>query len=99
MSQRSAAIERAPRLADGAWKTALTEPLRVRDGTVLRSLQDAADFVLERSKREPNTWDIAAEALLAAANHPTRPNISEATKAVKVALFLRHMLRRKASAR
>lgn len=97
MSQRSAVIERAPRLPDSAWKTALTEPLRVRNGAVLKTLQDAADFVLERSQREPNTWDIAADALLTAANHPTRPNISDATKAVKVALFLRHMLRGKAS--
>jgi hypothetical protein len=97
MVQRSAVIGRAPRVAEGAWKTALTEPLRVRDGTILKTLQDAADFVLERSKTEPGTWDVAAEALMVAANHPTRPNVSEATKAVKVALFLRHMLRRKAS--
>jgi hypothetical protein len=95
-------VDRSPatgvaRLATGAWQTPLKNQIRLTDGTVLRTLQDAADFVLGRAEREPNVWDIAAETLIEAANDPTKANVSEATKAVEVATFLRQILRRKAS--
>lgn len=86
MPQRASTADSSP-----SWDCALTEPLKLRDGAVLRTLQDAADLLLERSKCEPLTWDITAAAILEAANHPTKPNISEATKAMKIALFLRHL--------
>lgn len=69
-----------------AWSRKLTRELRTTDGTVLRTLRDAAAFATRLSPQYATrpTWQAAARKLLAAADGG---DLEAATTQVETALF------------
>ena len=72
----------------GGWSAPLSRQIVTRDGTVLRTLADARDFVLRLppAYQEHNAWQRAAALLIDAAENGG--DIRAATDAVFAALFV-----------
>jgi hypothetical protein len=71
-----------------AWRTNLTRPVRVKNGPMLRTLNDLRAFILSEPKavQERKIWQCAYELLLAAAERDG--DIEAVTEKVELALFL-----------
>jgi len=71
----------------GGWSAPLSRQIVTRDGTVLRTLADARDFVLRLppAYQEYNAWQRAAALLIDAAENG---DVRAATDAVFAALFV-----------
>jgi hypothetical protein len=70
------------------WSAPLSRPITVKGGPTLRTLHDVRAFVLglPEATQQGQSWQKAAELLLAASNHA---GVSEAlTRQVELALFL-----------
>ena len=98
MPQRSARRSRSKSPSSGGWQTPLTEPVELADGTTLRTLQDAGQYI----SGLPDRWrtvglNSAAAALLIAKDHPSPENIVEATNRLKGGLYFNRLLKREAS--
>jgi len=73
-----------------SWDTPLGRPLKPKDHAELLTLDDARGYMLKLPADVAawQAWQHAAELLLAAAEHPTKAAIAEATDQVGRALFL-----------
>jgi hypothetical protein len=75
-----------PRLG---WSAPLTRSIQVKDGTTLRTLNDARVYMLDHLPEDAQArqaWQQAAELLLAAANG--LDDVGAATGQVELAIFL-----------
>jgi hypothetical protein len=71
------------------WSASLTRPVVIRNGPVLRTLNDARTFMIDHLPAEDhdrNSWRQAAELLLAAADGSAE--IETATQQLERTLFL-----------
>ena len=79
-------MELMPRLG---WSAPLTRPIQVKDGTTLRTLNDARGYMLDHvpeADQARRSWQKAAELLLAAADG--LDDVGAATGQVELAIFL-----------
>jgi hypothetical protein len=72
-----------------SWTTPLARPLKPRDHAELRTLDDARTYMLGLPEGigTRQAWQQAAALLLAAAEHPTKAAIGDATRQVELAMF------------
>ena len=78
-------MELMPRLG---WSAPLTRPIQVKDGTTLRTLNDARAYMLDHLPEDAqarHSWQKAAELLLAAADG--LDDVGAATGQVELAIF------------
>jgi hypothetical protein len=71
------------------WSASLARPVAIRNGPILRTLNDARTFMIDHLPAEDhdrNSWQRAAELLLAAADGSAE--IEAATQQLERALFL-----------
>jgi hypothetical protein len=71
------------------WSSKLTRPVPIRDGPILRTLNDARAYMLDHLPEEDHdrsSWHRAAELLLAGAEGSA--DIEAATQALERALFV-----------
>jgi IS5 family transposase len=71
------------------WATSLARAIHPRDHAPLRTLADAAGYLLELPAGIAGyqAWQHAGQLLLAAAENPTRAAIDDATRQLELALF------------
>jgi len=70
------------------WSENLTEPIHLKDGGILRTLQDAARFAsTDNPFEQREAWQAAARKLIAAAESGAASDIKAATNQVVHALI------------
>ena len=74
--------------AQMTWNTVLSRPIRVKDGSTLKTLADARAYILELPSEVTArpSWRDAAETLVEAAEG--RATVAEASQKVETALFV-----------
>jgi hypothetical protein len=76
------------------WRSKLSRPLTLHDGTRLVTLGDARKFILEKLPERDHyrpAWQTAIARMMEAAEQ--RGSISDATDAIDAALFMQAMLK------
>ena len=79
-------------LTPPGWRSRLTRPLRLQDGTVIKNLSEARVYVLklDEGKRSRSVWQCAAARLTQAADGTA--SIEDATTQMELALLIEGQL-------
>lgn len=92
MSRRPVRRATPKSLAVGGWSTPLSAPIKLKDGTTLFTLGDAAMLIADHPENKPRMgWNEAAVGLLRASERPTPENIQLATDRTASALYFNRL--------